>query len=224
VDDALEYVQRLAERDEELAAEIELLAVLEADAGAIRTRSGELLAFVAALPERRRQLGEHRAAAQAELDQRRQSLTDAEAELAQAQHRGSEERITSARRALTRAEDSLAAGEARLGRVNAEADELEANALAAERELPELAARAAEVAGRLRSAPRVSEAIEPGDDLDDWGGRVRAALFVARTGLEREREEIVREVVELGTAALGEPVYGSTVAAVRQRLEERATR
>jgi chromosome segregation ATPase len=220
VQDALEYVRQLAARDHEVASELELLAGLEADAEAIRGRASELVGFFAALPQRREQLEEHRAAAQAELDQRRQALTDARAELAHAEARGSAERIDAARRTVARAEKAVEDGDARIARVAAERAELEAAALAAERELPELLVRARGVAERLRDAPRVRDSFEPGDDLVEWGGRVRAALFLARTGLEREREQVVREAVELGTAALGEPVYGSTVAAVRKRLEE----
>lgn len=220
VQDALEYVRQLAARDEEIASDLAVLAALEADTDAIRTRASELVGLFAALPRRREQLEEHRAAAQAELDHRRQALADARAEVAKAEARGSRERVEAARRAAARADETVAAGEARSARIAAERAELEAEALAAERELPELLARASAVAERLRAAPRVRDDLEPGDDLVDWGSRVRAALFVARTGLEREREQVVREAVELGTAALGEPVYGSTVASVRRRLED----
>lgn len=222
MEDALDYVRQLAARDEQLAAAIETVSSLEKDAAAIRLRAGELREFFDRLPELRAEAAEHRAAARAELDQRRSAEQEAAAELAEAESRGDAGRIAESRRALARAQDSMAAGEARLARAEKAAGELEASAAAAQREQPELAARASAAAELLREAPRVSAPIEAGDDLVDWGSRARAALFVARTGLENEREQIVREAVELGTAVLGEPVYGSTVAAVRRRLEDRA--
>jgi len=223
VEDAVQHVRELERRDRNLASAIAELETLESEVEAIRSRAAELAHVLSSLPERRTELLEHRAAALAELDCRRQALVEASAEHEEAERRGSEERIAAAWRALTRSEDSVAAGEARLGRVTTEEADLEAEAEAAERERPELASRAADVARRLRTAPRISARVDPGDDLVDWGSRARAALFLARTGLEREREQIIREAVELGTASLGEPLYGSTVAAVRRRLEERAT-
>src|SRR5205807_250420 len=38
----------------------------------------------------------------------------------------------------------------------------------------------------------------------DWSSRARGAVFVARGGLEQERERIVREAQELGATFLGE--------------------
>ncbi len=78
------------------------------------------------------------------------------------------------------------------------------------------------IAERMGGAPRITDAPQPGDDLVDWGSRARAALYLARTSFEHEREQIVREAAEIGSSALGEPVYGSTVEAVLRRLEEHA--
>jgi hypothetical protein len=205
-----------------VAAALETVSSLEEETHAIRVRAAELREFFDRLPALRTEAAEHRAAARAQLDQRRSAASEAAAELAEAESRGDAGRIAEAQRALTRAADAVATGEFRLARTEEATGELEAAAAAAEREQPELAARASAAAERLRAAPRVTAPIEAGDDLVDWGGRARAALFVARTGLESEREQIVREAVELGTAVLGEPVYGSTVAAVRRRLEDLA--
>ena len=85
---------------------------------------------------------------------------------------------------------------------------------------------------RRRSSPPTSATLQriaesargdPGSDLDDveeWGARVRSALFVARGTLETERERIVVEANALGTAVLGETLGGSSVAVIRRRLEE----
>ena len=72
---------------------------------------------------------------------------------------------------------------------------------------------------------RVTEAraTAPGmtlDEVEEWGARVRSALFVARGTLETERERIVAEANALGTAVLGESLGRSSVAVVRRRLEE----
>jgi hypothetical protein len=52
----------------------------------------------------------------------------------------------------------------------------------------------------------------------EWTREARAAIFVARGSLARERETIVRQANELGTAVLGEPVTALTVAAVTERV------
>ena len=59
------------------------------------------------------------------------------------------------------------------------------------------------------------------EELEEWGARVRSALFVARGTLETERERVVTEANALGTAVLGESLGASSVAVVRRRLEER---
>jgi hypothetical protein len=75
--------------------------------------------------------------------------------------------------------------------------------------------------------PRVSDSgrTPPGETLPElvaWADRVGAALLVVRGVLVAERERLLREAGELGTAALGEPVYGASVSMVRRRIEERA--
>ena len=64
----------------------------------------------------------------------------------------------------------------------------------------------------------------PGPGIEgvlEWAARAHAAVFVARSGLETERERVVREANELAASVLGEPLYATSVALVRQRLEER---
>ena len=75
----------------------------------------------------------------------------------------------------------------------------------------------------VSSVPRATNSAEPGatlDDIEEWGARVRSALFVARGTLETERERIVIEANALGTAVLGENLGGTSVAVIRRRLEE----
>ncbi len=217
----LSYVRELEARDRAAVEAIELLGALEAEVEAIRGRAGELRDLLASLPERRTEIAARRAAAQEDLERRRRAVEEALRELEEAEKHRSEERIADAQRAVARAQEHAAAGAARVARIEQQAADLEEQAAAAERELPELRARAAKIAARMRDAPRVADPPAPGDDLVDWGSRARAALYLARTGFEREREQIVREAGEIGTSALGEPVYGSTVEALVRRLEQR---
>ena len=84
---------------------------------------------------------------------------------------------------------------------------------------------ARDIAAALRDAPRVADAGkgDPGStlaEMEDWGGRARAALFVARGTLDNERERVVAEAHALAEAVLGEQPSGTSVALVRRRLEQ----
>ena len=79
---------------------------------------------------------------------------------------------------------------------------------------------------RCRGSPTPG-APRPGTSLaeiDEWGARAHAALFVVRGGLESEREKVVVEAHALAEAALGEQTAGVSVALVRRRLEESLAR
>jgi hypothetical protein len=96
-------------------------------------------------------------------------------------------------------------------------------ALQAEAEGLTVAAR--DVAAALQDAPRVADAGkgDPGStlaEIEDWGARARAALFVARGTLDNERERVVSEAAALAEAVLGEQPSGASVALVRRRLEQ----
>jgi hypothetical protein len=61
-----------------------------------------------------------------------------------------------------------------------------------------LAVEARQVAAEVAEVPRLSDsgARAPGtslDEIDEWGARAHAALFVVRGGLEGEREKVVLE-------------------------------
>jgi hypothetical protein len=67
------------------------------------------------------------------------------------------------------------------------------------------------------------ESAAPGlDGIDEWGSRVAAALLVVRSGLDTERERLVREANELAASVLGDRDVGTSVALVRARLERAA--
>jgi hypothetical protein len=135
--------------------------------------------------------------------------------------------IDGARKAAATGRDALADARAERARL----DERESALADEERVLRADAAALAEaaegVAADVRSVGRVTESAgrAPGtslSDLEEWGGRLRSALFVARGTLETERERVVVEANALGASVLGEQLGASSVALVRRRLESAA--
>ena len=81
-----------------------------------------------------------------------------------------------------------------------------------------------DLAGALAREPRVGSLAPPAENPDpsavqDWAARAHAAVLVARSGLEAERDRIVRETTELASAVLGEPIPATSVAVLRERIE-----
>lgn len=221
----LAHAEELQRRDDELAAGIGEVAELLVRADAVHARAGAILALLDALPA---EVARSEAAV-AEATAREQRASD---ELVAARlrldalpqdRRRAEEARAQARRELLRAGEELADASARTARLGARHDGLVASGATLQDEADELAAAAGEIAAVLRTVARVSESgrEEPGPGLEslvEWGGRVRAALFVVRGGLESERERILVEAGTMGAAVLGEQVAGASVAAVRRRL------
>jgi hypothetical protein len=94
--------------------------------------------------------------------------------------------------------------------------ELERTAAACTRDVPSLAERARRVSAEVPELPPEPTGLE---ELAGWASRARAHLFVAIGQLDAQRERVIREAAELGTAVLGEPVYGATPEQVRKRVE-----
>jgi chromosome segregation ATPase len=222
---ALGIARELEERDDALAASIAELAELEHEIERLRERATEVQALLAGVPAERERAAVEVGAAREELAARERALRDAEAALAVAEGGRDEEAIAATRRHLVRARDAVSSTERKLARVEAAAAELERAADAAGREAPELEARARDLAVRMRGMRRVARAgaEDPEPTLSgvvEWAARARATVFVARGGLETERERGVREANELGASVLGEPLSATSVALVRRRLEE----
>jgi hypothetical protein len=57
------------------------------------------------------------------------------------------------------------------------------------------------------------------DGLEEWASRVSAALLVVGSGLETERERLVRQANEIAASVLGEPAHAGAVSRVRAELE-----
>jgi chromosome segregation ATPase len=227
--DALAHAAELDRRDTEIANELEVVRDLEERVGAIRGRAGGVRQALERVPLEREDLDRRRieadeavTAAHADVDR-----TESRVASLEAGRRKRDDELGRARKEAATARDALADAVA----VRARVDELESalaeeeRALLAEREA--LAGAAELVAEGVRDVGRVTESAgrAPGTslaDLDDWGGRVRSALFVARGTLEAERERVVLEANALGTAVLGEQLGASSVALVRRRLEAAA--
>ena len=225
-DALLAHAAELERRDDAIAGELETVRDLEERAAAVRERVGEVRDALERLPleledveRRRREAEDDAVVARAELDRASSRLVGLESS-----RRRREDALDRARKEAATAEEALADTLARRERI-AELDAaLRADQAKLHGEVERLAHTAERVAVDLRSLERLADGArrEPGatlEELDDWGGQVRSALFLARGTLESERERIVVEANVLGTSVLGEQLGASGVALVRRRLE-----
>ena len=134
------------------------------------------------------------------------------------------ERAAAARRAHVRAGDALHVAERRAAAAAESLAAFEERVAAAGREAPEVEREAAVIAESLRGRPRVAD--EAGrvpraglDGVVEWTATARAALFVARTAAATEREAVIRQANELGSAILGEPLVASSTTVVANRVD-----
>jgi hypothetical protein len=197
----LDVVRELERRDAAAAAAIEAAAAVERSLEGLRARAAATAELLARMPGEWERAEGARVVAAAAVDAARAGLANATGETAPA-----------ARRVLELAESRLAASEAAIADVALDAE-------AAEAERGRVDAEALAAASRLAALERVHEVAPPRPGLAgalDWTSRARAAVFVVRSGLEQERDRIVREAEELGAALLGEQVY--TVKALVDRL------
>lgn len=217
------FARELERRDADLATAIHEVVALEGEAEALGREADELGERLRRLPGEQEAAASVAARAREELDRRRERLELSERELQNARA-GGPEREDAVRRALERAGEAVALAEERVNRADAEVSRLRTAAGEAQADLRRLEQRARLVAGRVGTVPRLSKegGGEPSPGLDgavEWSSRARAALWIVRTGLETERERVVREANELGASALGEPLAATSVARVRERLE-----
>jgi chromosome segregation ATPase len=218
----------LERRDEVVAVELERIRSLAERAGAVRARAHEVRSALERLPIDRKEVADRLRQAEADAARARDELARAEGRVAalESSRRRREDELDRARKELATAREAERDAEARIARLGERAAELDADERALAAEEAQLVRAATEAASELRANGRVTDAAgrEPGTtlaELEDWGGHVRSALFVARGTLETERERIVIEANALGSSVLGEPLGASSVALVRRRLEER---
>lgn len=222
----LALAAELEARDERIAGEISALAALDGRVAAVKERASATGAYLERLPAERAHLEQ----ALADAEEARCSAEEALAVAARAVTRlearrsPDEEQLASARRVEARAHDNVEVTQRVLARVVTRRAVLEEDTVRVQAELPLLEAEARGLSAALLAAPRVSHGggLDPAPGLDgllEWARRARAAVLVARGGLESERERTVREANELAAAALGETLGATRVAHVRERLE-----
>jgi hypothetical protein len=213
MDPRLDLALELERRDAEAGERVEVLARLAREVDRIRDGAAELTSFRERLPAEREQVASLRAEAEAGL----RAARDALAVAGRSQDDQSERELAAARAAVAAAEGVMERTAGRRAALERLAEDAQVRAA-------ELAAAAAAAARELDSAPRVRLAAAPGGELDDvldWAARAHAAILVARSGLETERDRIFREANELGSSVLGEPLQSTNVTLVRRRVEER---
>jgi chromosome segregation ATPase len=217
----------LERRDEEVAAQIALVAELAGRAGTVRERAGHIQEQLAGIPDELASIEASDALAREAEREARADLAAAEARLAavESARRPKEDDLAQARSSAVTAREALADALSRISRLGTRRSELHEIEGALTAEAEGLMVEARDIAAGIRDAPRVSDAgkVEPGTTLDaieEWGGITRAALFVSHGTLETEREQIVVEAHALGASVLGDQPPGTSVALVRRRLEQ----
>ena len=223
-DGGVALLRELERADEVAAAEVAEVDELSGEVSELRKRALALLAFFTRLPEERASKAAAAEEAVRALAEARAAAERAAEASARAEGEADAEQVAEARRFEVRARDSLHMAERRAESAREQMTELEARAEAAERETSALEARAHELAARLQLRPRLAEAAvgepEPGAaGVADWATRARAALLVARSQVEAEREALVRQANELGALVLGETLPPLGASAVARRVE-----
>jgi chromosome segregation ATPase len=216
----LTFLRELERTDAEAGAALAHLDELSREVERIGAEATTLSLRLARLPAERTAAAAEQAEAEREVEERRAEHVRAEAALAAA---GSTADQASARRDEIRARDLLHSSERRVAAAVAEEGRLAVEGEAAKRDAAALAVRARELAEALAGQPGIeppeSDALE---ELASWSTQVRASLFVARARLAAEREAVIRQANELGSAVLGEPLVAQSAALVARRVEEAA--
>jgi hypothetical protein len=221
----LAHADELELRDADVAARSDVVARLLGRVDAVRARATLVRARLAEIPGDRDAIEGTEAEAEQREDEARAELAAAErrAEEVARSRRAAEEAQTHAAREVARACEALDDAGRRRKSLQARRVELTDEQRALEAEAEDLGVSAALASADIQRLPQVSGSgrSAPGPslaELDEWGARAHAALFVVRGRLEAERELVVTEAALLGTTVLGEDVAGSSVALVRTRL------
>jgi chromosome segregation protein len=212
--------------DAELAATLAELDELADRVEEVRRRAHELEAFLARLPDERARVDAAVEGASREEAEAQHAHALADSAFRAAESDGDSASVDGARRNEQTARDLHHLAERRLAEVREESAALERRAGSARRTETELRSSASEIATVLSAMPRVAEAAgarpQPGlSGIREWTSSARAALFVSRGGLAREREAVIRQANELGAALLDEPLVAVSAAAVARRVERR---
>jgi chromosome segregation ATPase len=230
-DALLAQAAELERRDEAIAAELEAVRELEERVATLRARAEDVRVALARVPLERHELERRRRDASDDAVAAEEELGRATARLAAVEsgRRRRTEELERARKEAATARETLDDVRSRIERVDELTAALDVDERQRHDEAQQLAGTASALAADMRSVGRIAEGArrEPGktlDELDDWGGQARSALFVARGTLEAERERVVAEANVLGSTVLGEQLGASGVALVRRRLEAHLAR
>jgi chromosome segregation ATPase len=221
----LAFLHELERADEAVAAVLGELDDLARATEDVRMRALELEAFRVRLPAERARIDAELTAAEREAAEAKDALARAENDLSAAEQARDGERIAATRRGVVRARDTLRMAVRRATEAREQRQRLNRDADEAEREAVALEERAGGIAAALRERPQLAEhaggAPSPGlAGVSDWASRARAALFVVRASLAREREAVIRQANELGALVLGEPLTSLSAALVARRVEQ----
>jgi chromosome segregation ATPase len=222
----LRYAEELEARDQALAASLDELEELTDEVVGLRARAVAVTATLEQLPFEIEVAVKDRQAAEAAVGEATGKLTEAEerATRLEASRRSRQDEVDQAQRDLTRARDNVHDATARVARSLARAAQLRDDQAALQAEGQGLVVTARSLVLRLQKAPRVADAgkTEPGAtvaELDEWGARARAALFVSNSTFVSERERVLLEANALGVSVFGEETGAVSVALIRRRLE-----
>ena len=223
----LAHARQLAERDEALARELEIVRELDERAGAVRARAREIDAGLERIPEELAELEARRRETERATASARAELESAEARLSglEGSRRTRPEEIDRARSEAETARELLADAEAQLERLTAAGKELRPRSARRAR-APRPAARGGGVADDIHGVARVAESArtDPGTTLGEIEerGRPRPVRALRRPRHARDRARAGRHRGE--RARDGRPRRepgASSVAVVRRRVEER---
>jgi chromosome segregation ATPase len=211
----LDLIRALEEREAELAVRSEGLHHAQVAAETIADRAGRIAELLDRLPSERTRADRELAGARSACARDRDALERARAS-------GADDEVS--RRRVTEAESVLRRSQGRLEQAERSRAELETQAAATVDEVSRLEEQAREAASLLGSFPSlasrdVASSASGLDGLLGWAPRARAAAFVARGQVDRERETLIRQAEEAAASLLGESFAGSSVAVVRRRLE-----
>lgn len=225
-DERLALLRELEREDEATMGRLEELDGLYARVEELRERALALQAFFERLPTERSAAAAAVEEADLALADARRAAEQAAEELSRVESAGDPERLAEARRFVIRARDSLHMAERRAVAAHERVAELDSQAEAADHETSALEARARELAAELVTRPGLTDdaVAEPGRGaagVAEWGTRARAALLVARSQVASERDAVVRQANELGTAVLGESLPPLSAAAVARQIERK---
>lgn len=221
----LERLAELERSDADLAAAVERVAGAALRADQVRARATEIAAALAAMPAERARLDDAEAAARRRLVGAREELEAAEYRLAEieASRRPREEQRAQVQRDVVAARDAVASIDAQLHRIAERRTALAEDEPVLRAESEGLVVAAAEIATAIALIDGVSDSgrAQPGTtltELDEWGARTHAALFVVRGTLESHRERVVSEANVLAASVLVEHLAATSVADVRRRV------